>query len=69
MVKNCVDYVEFVINGEELIESIALLKDMHDYLLGLDDQEGKAETTKAVKTAVEVMSAYWCEKFGDDARG
>jgi len=38
---------------------------MKDYCQTLNDENGHRETCKALTTAIEVMQAFWCEKFGD----
>ena len=57
--------VEFDIDSEEVIRSIALLSEMRDFCLKQNEEmEGRSETAGALQTAVEVMQAFWCEKFG-----
>lgn len=59
------DQVHFDICSTDVEESIALLSDMKDYCQTLNDENGHRETCKALTTAIEVMQAFWCEKFGD----
>ena len=60
------DTVRFEIAEEDILQSIALLKDLRKYCLSLNE-EGKEDMIKALLTATETMSAFWCEKFGEEA--
>lgn len=59
------DTVRFEIAEEDILQSIALLKDLREYCLTVDG-DGKDDTIKALLTATETMSAFWCEKFGEE---
>ena len=57
--------VEFDFDSEEIIQSIAMLSDMRDFCLKQNEEmEGRSETAGALQIAIEVMQAFWCEKFG-----
>ena len=59
--------VDISIGNQELIESMALLKDLQDFCLKQTLQDdGKQETAKALKVAIEAMTAFYCEHFSED---
>lgn len=59
--------VEFIIDSEDLIKSIALLEDMRDFCKEQEEiSEGKKETTDALTVAVETMQAFWLEHFSEE---
>lgn len=70
MVTQTEDKVTFEIDEDDLEKSIALLEDMKDFCASDEAKgmDGQKETVKALKTAVEVMQAFWCEKFGQADR-
>lgn len=61
--------VKICIEKEELIESIALMEALMEYLKSLDERHGIGEShplSDAVTCAVEVMQAFYLTYFGDD---
>lgn len=59
------DVANTSISEDDIVESIALLQDMLEFVK-TQKEKGHAETEKALTVAVEVMSAFWCEKFGEE---
>ena len=59
------DVVSISISEDDIVESISLLTDMLEFVK-TRHEAGHAETEKALNVAVEVMSAFWCEKFGEE---
>lgn len=54
------------ISDDDLVQAIALLKDLKEFCEGQQEvNEGKEETVKALNTAIETMSAFWIEHFGE----
>lgn len=54
------------ITDNDLVESIGLLKELRKFFGELPKEEGRQETIKALTTAIETMTAFYCEKFGED---
>ena len=59
------DVVTISIGEEDIVASLALLQEMLEFCKARM-AKGHAETEKALNVAVEVMSAFWCEKFGEE---
>ena len=69
MIKQVGDKVEFTIDSEELIRSIALLEEMKEFCGDHKNEEGAAHTIEALTVAIEVMKAFYCEKFPEEDDG
>lgn len=66
MIKQVGNNVEITINSEELIRSIALLEEMKEFCEKHQDEEGAAPTIEALTGVIEVIKAFYCEKFPED---
>lgn len=66
MIKRVGDKVEITINSEELIKSIALLQDLKEFCEKHQNEESAAPTIEAMTVAIEVMMAFYCEKFPEE---
>ena len=65
MVTQTGNRIDFDINSRDVEMSIAWLTDLRDYSRKQDRETGgNPELTAALTTAIEVMQAFWCEKFG-----
>lgn len=60
------DAVKLTINSIELIKSIALLQNLKEFCEKYQNEEGAAPTIEALTMAIEVMTAFYCEKFPED---
>ena len=61
--------VTVTIESEELVKSLALLEDMKDFCEKQTEiHEGRQETVTALKCAIECMTVFWCENFGNDEK-
>lgn len=69
MIKQVGNNVEITINSEELIRSIALLEEMKEFCEEHQNEKGAAHTIEALTVAIEVMKAFYCEKFPEDEDG
>lgn len=56
--------VDIRIDEEELVKSIALLKNLRDFCKE-ENEEGAAETASALQVAIEAMIAFYSEHFGE----
>lgn len=59
--------VEITIDEEQLIKSIANLKDMLDFYQVNSDVKGERAVTliENLVVAIETMEAFWCEHFAE----
>ena len=55
--------IKIDIDGEELIQSVALLMDMRDFFKE-QTEDGVSDTVAALNCAVETMLAFASEHFG-----
>jgi hypothetical protein len=65
MIKITENGVLFDFTEEEIIDSMKAMKRALSILKNEPAQENDA-VTKAIQTAFEVMTAYWCMNFGED---
>lgn len=68
MIKEEDDQTVISVDEDDLVKSIALLTDMRDYCKTLVKERGQADTVEALTVAIETMSAFYCEHFGEDER-
>ena len=59
------DVVQIDIEENDLIEAVATVKDLLEYLEDTEINETQQRLIRDLTTASETMEAFWCEHFGD----
>lgn len=61
MIRKLENKVEITVYHEDILKSIAWMEDLKEFMEG----KGAPDTT-TIQTAIETMSAFVCEHFGDE---
>jgi len=69
MIKQVGDKVKFTIDSKELIRSIALIEEMKEICEEHQDEEGAAHMIEPLTGVIEVLKAFYCEKFPEEDDG